>query len=88
LISDGLKSELKNQKLRVTHVVMDFLKRELIRGDASEFTRLKVSEGLLPILGSLDVAQDLFDQKLNTVGSTYEKQVERLERSALVLRPS
>jgi hypothetical protein len=42
--------------LRVTQVITDFLKRELVRGDLSEFTRLKVSEGLLPILSGLDVS--------------------------------
>jgi len=37
-----------------------------MRGETSDFTRLKVSEGLVPILNKLDVSKELFDSKTSS----------------------
>ena len=65
LIADGLANELKNQPLKVTQSILDYLNKDLVKGETSDFTRLKVSELLIPVL-SQDVSRLLFDAKLNT----------------------
>ena len=47
-----------------------------------DFSRLGVSEGLVPVLKDVDVGRILFEAK--TQSSSIEKQIERLERSPLV----
>jgi hypothetical protein len=66
-------------------MLLEFLKKELVRGETTDFKRLKISEGVVPILTKVSISQELFDAK--TSGS-YEKQAERLEKSPFIVNLS
>ena len=40
LIAEGLQKEIQNEPLRVTQVVIDYLTKDILKGDSSDFTRL------------------------------------------------
>lgn len=66
-------------------MLFEFLKKELVRGETTDFKRLKISEGVVPILNKLSVSQEFFDAK--TSGS-FEKQAERFEKSPFIVNLS
>ena len=63
--------------------MLDFCKKDLASDKVSDFTRLNVSEGFVPILNKLDISKELFDSKYS---SNTQKFSERLERSHLVIK--
>lgn len=83
LIADGLKNEINNYPLKVSSTLLDFCKKDLASDKVSDFTRLKVSEGLVPTLNKLDIARELIDSKYS---SNLQKHCERLERSQFVVK--
>lgn len=83
MIADGLKNEIQNNPLKVSQTVLDFCKKDLVSDKVSDFTRLKVSEGFVPILNKLDITKELFDSKFS---SNLQKFSERLERSHMVIK--
>lgn len=63
-------------------MIVDYCRKELVRTEIEDFTRLSASEGLVSILKDVDVSSILFEAK--TQSASVEKQLERLERSVFV----